>query len=175
MDSNKWWCRWHQETKGVIEAVKCSGSSDVAGCLRKTPAADITAVEPVLERGLGYFAYPRQEAENFGDVKATVVDGVIIEKAPVEYDDITFLPDKPINLFLSGTAEEIVLNVTITNLETLKNHLNDNFQKFEKNTETAHFGDSGISDIVNQIVDVYNVAEGQSNMYYYLLYNRIAI
>ena len=161
------------ETTDVIKAIGCSDADDIALCLRTAPSNAFVPVNQDLDRGLGYFKFPRQKKESNDKVYLTVVDGVIVQKAPVDYDSVTFKPRIPVKVFLSNTAQECTSDSPLTNFTSFKNALIKNLEAFEANTGTIHFNGDSADITADKIIKAYNVPDKETEAFYSVTYDTI--
>ena len=156
-----------EETTSVVKTLKCDGKDDEATCLReKSPEDILLSLETMPWRGAGYFLFPRQYDYITDSPYFTTVDGIILERAPIDYKSLSFKPKHKIKVVLSASAQECQRSKA-KSFATLKTEIEDSLTRFQTNTGKDHFNGKSMETVTSEVLKAYEVVESGKDAGYY--------
>ena len=156
-----------KETTSVVKTLKCDGKDDEAKCIREKSPEDIQlCLKDMPWRGAGYFLFPRQYNFITDSPYFTTVDGVIIERAPIDYRSLSFKPEHKIRVVLSGSAQECQRSKA-KSYTTLKTEITANLSNFQTVTGKDHFNGKSMDAVTDEVLKAYEVVESGKVAGYY--------
>ena len=90
----------------------------------------------------------------------------IVERAPADYENISFKPSNRIKVFIGSNAQECNEGPTGSNFQTFRIQLIANLMLLGNNTKFAHFDANDVEKFADEIINEYNVVANKTEGYY---------